>query len=168
MDACKWHPNFYRAHEGLARLYQAQHKLVTAEQEAKRAVELQTDEGTLEVLADIYQHEGDMPHAHKYWRQVLKINSRDKAARYYLGLDSHMGEGHHKILGGHVPSVQAVSHTDFVVILSLALGGCAVVAGVVAYSVHASGGQQKGGKKWMDEEEGVGLMNRAMGEEYDL
>lgn len=178
LDVIKWHPNFYRAHEGLARLYQAEHKMKKAEEQAKKAISLEKDEGTLEVLADIYQNEGDMPHAHKWWRAVLRANPRDQAALHYLGLvksskGSHTGSALDKISqhadarvrgdAGSNPG-EAVSHSDFMLIVFLALGGGVVVVGVIAYSVHQRtqqeqyGGSAKRRGRYDPEEEGIGLM----------
>ena len=158
-EVLKWHPNFYRAHEGLARLYQAEHKLKLAEEQAKKAIELEKDEGTLEVLADIYQNEGDMPHAHKWWRAVLRANPKDQAALHYLGLtktkkgskgsaldkinkhsDDEISRDAHASMAGD--DVESVSHKDFMLIILLALGGGFVVVGVIAYSVHQRSQQE--------------------------
>jgi len=82
----KQYPNFYRAHEGLARVFEKQHHLKEAEKEAKTAVRLRKDEGTLEVLATIYSDEGDTARAKRFWMAVLKMNPKDKQALLHLGL----------------------------------------------------------------------------------
>ena len=71
-------PSYYRAHEGLARVFQQLNQLGRAEIQAKLAVSLRSDEGTLGVLADIYEAEGKTAHAHKFWLAVLKKNPRDQ------------------------------------------------------------------------------------------
>eukprot|EP00656_Telonema_subtile_P006507 TRINITY_DN13009_c0_g1_i1.p1 TRINITY_DN13009_c0_g1~~TRINITY_DN13009_c0_g1_i1.p1 ORF type:complete len:396 (+),score=87.80 TRINITY_DN13009_c0_g1_i1:118-1305(+) len=157
------HPKFYRAHEGLARVYQSQHKMKKAEQQAKLAVKYRRDVGTMEVLADIYQKEKDMPHAHRWWRAVLESSPTDAAARHYLGLDAGAG-GEASSQDDEVPGldgVEPVSHDDFFLIIFLALGGGGIVVGVVAYSVHLRS-QPKLPKAddWFDtSHEGVGLMD---------
>jgi len=80
------YPSFYRPHEGLARVYQSKKQLHQAEEEAKTAVALRSDEGTLEVLASIYSDEKDTLHAHKFWKAVLHKNPKDIQAQRHLGL----------------------------------------------------------------------------------
>merc|ERR1712166_171466 len=166
------HPTFYRAHEGLARLYQQRHQTKLAEKQAKLAVALQSDEGTLEVLADIYQDEGDMPHAHKWWKAVLKANPNDEAAKHYLGLGKpHKKSQSKKSSSGsdalddldEVSRPEAVSHDDFMVIVWAALAGGAVLVGVALYSVHTKSKKDQAdaqalSNRWSNPEEGVGLM----------
>jgi len=79
-------PTFYRAHEGLARVLQALKHLNRAESQAKTAVRLRSDEGTLEVLASIYQQEGKTAHAKRFWLAVLGKNPQDVQALRHLGL----------------------------------------------------------------------------------
>jgi len=83
-DVIKKHPQFYRAHEGLARVYEGLHELEKAEQQAKITVALRKDEGTLEVMASIYEDEGDKKDAHTYWKKVLQANPKDKMAQQHL------------------------------------------------------------------------------------
>jgi len=78
----------------LARVFQARKELKKAEEQAKKAVALRKDEGTLEVLASIYQEEGDNHHANHFWHAVLAQNPADREALKYLGLLPAAGDVH--------------------------------------------------------------------------
>jgi len=80
------YPKFYRAHEGLARVLESMGQLHRAETQARKAVALRKDEGTLVVLADIMSKEGKTNRAKKFWLAVLQLNPSDAQALQHLGL----------------------------------------------------------------------------------